>query len=98
MTKKQKPPIHNFFSAEGANGGCFIEIEDGEKPQHVRLRVGWSCVIVHDDEIPVSWLSELVAIATAHKDGIVGYLKEHGEGGDVGSYALMCDPPKESIK
>lgn len=60
------------------------------------LDVGHSCVIVHDGEIPISWISELIAIATLHKDGIAGFLNEHGLAGDP-SYALMCDPPKNSL-
>lgn len=89
---KQKLHINSLYAGEGANGGCFFEIEDGDKPQHARLRVGWSCVIVHDDkvEIPISWLSEVIAIATGHKGGIVGFLEEHKQ-----EYALVCDPPEK---
>jgi hypothetical protein len=86
----------NLYKGEGARGGCFFEIEAGEKPEHARLRVGWSCVIVHDDykdgkpfEIPVTWLSELIAIATAHPGGIAKFLADHNYGG---GYGLMCDP------
>lgn len=85
----------NAYFGEGGNGGCFFQIADGDKPQHVLLRVGWSCVIVHDDdkEIPVTWLAEVISIATSHKGGIVGFLEEHNQ-----EYALVCDPPKESTK
>lgn len=58
------------------------------------VKAGWSCVIVCDQEIPISWLSEIIAIATHHEGGIAGFLKTQQYGGD--SYALMCDPPKES--
>lgn len=80
----------NRYAGEGARGGCFFEVEPSETPEMAMLRVGWSCVIVHDKEIPVTWLSELLAIATGHKGGIAGFLDEQRYGGE--SYALMCDP------
>jgi hypothetical protein len=80
----------NRFSGEDARGGCFFEIEPGEVEGMALLRAGWSCVIVHDAEIPVSWLSEVIAIATGHKDGVAGFLAEHNYGG---GYALAVDPP-----
>lgn len=89
MAKHQCP---NRYAGDDAKGGCFFEIERGEKEGTARLDVGWSCVVVHRDEIPVSWLSEVLAIATGHKGGIAGFLAENRYGGD--SYALMCDPPK----
>lgn len=98
---KRKHVCPNRYYDEGARGGCFVEIEPGEKEGHANLRVGWSCVIVHDGDIPVSWISEVIAIATAsNKDGIAGFLREHGQGGDpnIGhnSYALWIDPaPKK---
>ena len=79
----------NQFIGEGANGGCFVEIESTQKEGIAHLRVGWSCVMVHDAEIPITWLSEVIAIAKAHPEGIAGYLAEYGDGD---SYALMCDP------
>lgn len=82
------------YSGEGANGGCYFTISDGDKPGRARLDVGWSCVVVHQREVPVTWLCELVAIAVAHEGGIAGFLREHDYGNP--SYALMCDPPKES--
>lgn len=81
----------NRYYGEGARGGCYVDIEAGCTEGMVALDVGWSCVIVHRGEIPVTWLSELVAIATGHKDGIAGFLAEHNYGG---GYALQVDPPK----
>lgn len=89
MARHQCP---NRYAGEGAKGGCYFEIEIEEKEGIARLDVGWSCVVVYRDEIPVSWLSEVLAIAAGHKDGIAGFLAENRYGGD--SYALMCDPPK----
>lgn len=94
---KHKCP--NRFAQDGARGGCFFQIETGEKDETAVLDVGWSCVVVHRGEIPISWLAELVAIATQHPQKIAGFLKEHGIGGADShpvagqSYALMCDPP-----
>lgn len=82
----------NRFSGEGARGGCFIEIGPGEKEGSARLTAGWSCVIVHDKDIPVTWLSEIIAVATGHKGGISGFLAEHNYGG---GYALECDPAQQ---
>ncbi len=82
----------NRYAGEGAKGGCFVEIEPAGKEGVAHLDVGWSCVIVHQGEIPVSWLAEVIAIATSHKGGVAGFLEEHRYGGD--SYALMCDPPE----
>ncbi len=86
MAKHQCP---NRFHGEGAKGGCFFEIEFSGTEGIALLDVGWSCVIVHSKEIPVTWLSEIIAIATSHKDGISGFLAEHNYGG---GYALVCDP------
>ncbi len=85
-----KHKCENRFRGEGARGGCYFEIEQGSKDDTAILDVGHSCVIVHNREIPVTWLSELVAIANAHNGGIGGFLKEHDYGKP--SYALMCDP------
>lgn len=81
----------NKFGGEGARGGSFFEI-DSPNYEHgkANLRVGHSCVIVHDAEIPITWLAELIAIATEHKDGIGGFLADYRWSGS--SYALMCDP------
>ena len=79
----------NRFAGEGADGGCFFEIEPGAKPQTASLKVGYSCVIVHDKDIPITWLAALVAIARDHVGGIPGFLAQHD--GETG-YALMCDP------
>lgn len=89
-----KHVCRNAFAGEGANGGCFFEIEASEKKERAHLRVGWSCVIVLDKEIPVTWLAEIIAIATEHKDGIAGFIRDnlHAVGGR--SYALECDPPE----
>lgn len=81
----------NEYHGTGANGGCFFEVV------HVRegrcqLDVGHSCVVVHRGEIPVTWLSEIIAIATAHKGGIAGFLKANEAEFASESYALMCDP------
>lgn len=81
----------NSFAAEGARGGCYFEIDADKRDGPANLRVGWSCVVVHDGEIPVTWLSEVIAIATAHEGGIAGFLKHHNYGG---GYALQCDPVK----
>lgn len=85
----------NTFYGDGAKGGCYIRIHDGypQKEGAAFLEVGWSCVRVHSQEIPVSWLAELVAIATDHKGGIPGFLKDHDYSGE--SYAMMCDPPEK---
>ena len=82
----------NQFYAEGANGGCYFRIEE-LKNKLIHMDVGWSCVVVHDDSIPISWLSELIAIATSHEGGIGGFLASYQYSGS--SYALMCDPIKE---
>lgn len=80
----------NRFTGEGARGGCFVEIEPAERTGFVRLRVGWSCVIVHDGEIPLTHLAEVVAIASDRtKGGIEGFLTAHNYGG---GYALHVDP------
>ncbi|MEV4606166.1 hypothetical protein MRBLMR1_001106 [Neorhizobium sp. LMR1-1-1.1] len=82
---------NNRFGGEGARGGSFFEIvSPNYECGTATLRVGHSCVIVHDRDIPITWLAELVAIATEHKDGIGGFLAEHQWSGQ--SYALMCDP------
>lgn len=83
----------NRFAGEGARGGCYFEIEASDKKEHAILDVGWSCVGVHRGEIPITWLAEIVAIATGHEGGIAGFLAAQRYGGD--SYALMCDPPKQ---
>lgn len=80
----------NAYHGEGARGGCYFEITAGEKKEYAQLDVGWSCVVVHQTEIPVTWLAEIIAIATAHKGGVAGFLADHQYGEP--SYALMCDP------
>jgi hypothetical protein len=92
MAKHQCP---NRFHGEGARGGCYFEIEASENESKALVRVGWSCVTVQDGEIPVTWLAEVLAIATGHKNGIAGFLAEHNYGG---GYALQCDPPKAGLK
>lgn len=79
----------NRYAGDGARGGCYFEIEPSETEERAILRAGWSCVVVHDGEIPITWLSELIAIATGHERGIAGFLAEHNYGG---GYALQCDP------
>ena len=82
----------NEYRGEGARGGCYFEVsQSARNPDVAMLRVGWSCVAVHQKEIPVSWLSELIAIATAHPHGVAGFLAEHNYGG---GYALLVDPEK----
>jgi hypothetical protein len=81
----------NRFWGDGAKGACFFEIAEGEREDVVWLDVGWSCVKVCSAQIPISWLSEVIAIATAHEGGIAGFLKAHDYGGS--SYALQVDPP-----
>jgi hypothetical protein len=88
MPSKHKCP--NRFAGQGARGGCYFEISESEKDEFAELDVGWSCVVVHRRAIPVTWLAEIVAIATAHDGGIAGFLREHDYGSP--SYALMCDP------
>jgi hypothetical protein len=85
----------NQYAGEGARGGCFFEISEGESEGMARLGVGWSCVRVYDDEIPVTWLSEIIAIVTDHEGGIAGFLEKHNYSG---GYALQCDPPKANAK
>lgn len=87
--KRQPHVCKNEFSGEGARGGCLIEVAPSAMVEHAELRVGWSCVIVHDGTIPITWLSEVIAIASGHKDGIGGFLRDHNYGG---GYALKCDP------
>jgi hypothetical protein len=87
---KVKHECPNYYSDIGANGGCYFEISQGSKPGLAELEVGWSCVRVHTGEIPITWLAEIIAIATGHEGGIAGFLKHHEYGGP--SYALMCDP------
>ena len=85
-----------MFAGEGANGGCYFEVERGTGEDTAFLRVGWSCVKVHDGEVPITWLAEIIAIATTHDGGIAGFLKEHDYGSP--SYALMCNttaPPPD---
>lgn len=83
----------NAYHGQGARGGCYVELSESNSSEEARLDVGWSCVVVHQKSIPISWLAELVAIATAHKGGIVGFLREHDYGSP--SYALMCNPPED---
>lgn len=82
----------NNFHGEGARGGCYFEVRATEREGTADLQVGWSCVVVHDGEIPITWLSEVIAIATAHEGGIAGFLAHHNYGG---GYALQCDPPRK---
>lgn len=81
----------NAYHGYGARGGCYVEIEPGYREGLAILNVGWSCVVVHNKVIPVSWLAEVIAIATAHEGGIAGFLKEH-QFRDGESYALTVDP------
>ena len=93
MTKRKQ---ENRFGGEGARGGSFFEIESPDYEHgKARLRVGHSCVIVHDADIPITWLAELVAIATEHAGGVKGFLAAHRWSGD--SYALMCDPEVRAV-
>lgn len=95
MSKRKGHVCPNRFHAEGARGGAYIEVDEYECPEgHIRLDVGWSCVVVHSDNVPVpvTWIAEVIAIATAHKGGIAGFLAEQGYGGGE-SWALAVDPP-----
>lgn len=92
---KRKHKCRNTYHDEGANGGCYVRISQSDKEGIALLDVGWSCVVVHNKPIPVTWIAEIIAIAKGHKDGIEGFLKANGIGGDDSShnsYALMCDP------
>lgn len=83
----------NKYAGDGARGTCFFTIEDSERDGYASLEVGWSCVVVHNKrDVPISWLAELIAIATGHDGGIAGFLKSHRYGSSEGSYALECDP------
>jgi hypothetical protein len=84
----------NAYHGSGARGGCYFEIREGESSEEMaQLNVGHSCVVVYQKEIPISWLAEIIAIASSHKNGIAGFLKEHeNDYGAESSYALMCDP------
>lgn len=84
------------YSGDGAKGACYVDIEYlREGVAH--LEVGWSCVVVYNQDIPVSWLAEVIEIASSHEGGVEGFLSEHGKGGsdngDNDSYALWVDPP-----
>lgn len=90
-----KHKCRNSYHDEGARGGVYVRIEATNHEGVAHLDVGWSCVVVHNKFIPVTWLAEIIAIATGHQGGIEGFLKANGIGGDDdshGSYALMCDP------
>lgn len=89
---KKKHKCQNRYAGEGARGGCYFEIEPSDKEGVAVLGAGWSCVVVHRGEIPVTWLAELVAIATGHPGGIAQFLADHNYGG---GYALICDPAEE---
>lgn len=82
----------NAFHGSGARGGCYFEISADGGEEKAWLNVGHSCVVVHDKEIPISWLAEIIAIATAHPEGIPGFLLEYQYAVGGESYALMCDP------
>ena len=96
MVKHNKCP--NQFHRDGAKGDSYFEISsDRSKEGYANLSVGHLCVVVYDAEIPITWLAEIVAIASEHKGGIAGFLREHRWSGD--SYALLCDPElKEESK
>lgn len=85
----------NEYHGEGARGGCYVRLSATNKEGVALLDVGHSCVVVHSKPIHVTWLAELIGIATLHKDGVHGFLKEHGYAGNddsFNSYALACDP------
>lgn len=87
MAKHQCP---NAFAGEGANGGCYVQIRD-DGNEHPTLEVGWSCVRVYSQAMPITWLAEIIAIASAPEHGgVAGFLEKHRYGG--ASYALACDP------
>ena len=90
-----KHKCSNSYNDDGAKGACYFHITDTNKEGVAYLEVGHSCVVVHAKPIPVSWLAELVAIATLDEGGVEGFLKKHGIAGNDdshGSYALACDP------
>lgn len=86
---KKKHVCPNHFNGEGARGGCYVSIYGTDREGVANLAVGWSCVTVHHGDIPVSWIAEIVAVASGHEGGIAGFLDEHNYGG---GYALQCDP------
>lgn len=88
----------NQYHGEGARGGCYFEIEPAKLPHKAELRVGWSCVVVHSGEIPVTWLTELIAIATAHEGGIEGFLRANVDKVGGHNFAFQCDPPDSDTK
>lgn len=75
MPKITKHKCANTYSGEGAKGGCYFNIIRSDVEGLAHLDVGWSCVRVYDKPIPITWLSEIIAIATAHEGGIAGFLK-----------------------
>jgi hypothetical protein len=91
----RKHRCKNEYRGEGARGGCFVQVTASTKEGIALLDVGHSCVVVHNKFIPVTWIAEVVAIASLHDGGIEGFLKANGLAGDdssYNSYALMCDP------
>lgn len=86
----------NQYRGDGARGACYLELDPAEEEGKVHLGVGWSCVVVYQSAkpVPISWIAEVIAIATDHEGGIEGFLRENHYGGSE-SYALEVDPPEE---
>jgi hypothetical protein len=65
----------NRYSGEGNNGGSFITIDETNRDDVIRLRVGNHCAITIDQEISVVALAQIL---TSAKD--IGFEKMLNEG------------------
>jgi hypothetical protein len=83
---------HKSYSDDGANGGCYVNIDVTNHDGVAWLNVGHSCIKMHDKPIHVTWLAELITIAELHDGGIEGFLKANSRSVLGESYALACDP------
>lgn len=92
MTKtRTKAPIIQSCEVTGARGGSFVKLYEAQRDGWCNLRVGHSCVITVDQEIPVTWLA---AILTRALD--VGFIEAMGDPELFpADYALMCDPEEK---
>ncbi len=83
--------MSNLVALEGANGGSFVEIEETETEGQCHIRVGHSCVVTVNCELPVTWLA---AILTHAKN--IGFENAMGERDEFpADYAIMCDPSSD---
>ena len=81
-----------WVEVEGANGGSFVFLEESQRKGFCRVRVGHSCVITVDQDVPVTWLA---AILTRAKDA--GLKESMGDPSNFpADYALMCNPESEA--